>query len=311
MSKKNFINQTHLEGYLYSHKLEEAEAGPTSAHPGTKYIRGDIFIATDEERLNVIPVHYTYVTPTTNSGAANRTYAILKNIIDGKIGTHMDDGPEKAAMVRVDSSIALNEWHDQRDPNHPLVSQKRNEGGFIHLVTDRLKDIEERATFNTDIVITSTKRIEANDERGLPEKVIVKGYIFNFRGDVLPVEYSVLSPRPMDYFENIGATKNNPVFTRVSGQQVSQTIVKKVEEASAWGDTKITTVSSSYKDFVITFALPVPYEWNDESTLTAEELAEKLAKRELDLAELTKREDTYRKNKASAAITTNKATYDF
>lgn len=311
MSKANFTNSTHLEGYLYQHKLEEAEAGPSSAHPGTKYIRGDIYIATDEERLNVIPVHYTYVTPTTNSGSTNRTYGFLKNIIDGKIGTHMEHGPENAAKVRVDSSIALNEWHDQRDPNHPLVSQKRNEGGFIHLVTDNLKSPDERATFNTDMVIIGTKRVEANDERGTPEKVIVKGYIFNFRGDALPVEYSVLGSRPMDYFENLGATKNNPIFTRVSGQQVSQTIIRKVEETSAWGDTKITTVPSSYKDFVITFALPTPYEWDDESTLTAAELAEKLAKRELDLAELTKREEDYRKSRASATITTNNSTYNF
>ena len=37
MSKK-FINQSHIEGVLYEHKLELKETGPNSKNPVTKYI---------------------------------------------------------------------------------------------------------------------------------------------------------------------------------------------------------------------------------------------------------------------------------
>lgn len=54
MSKKSFINQTHLEGYVYEHKLEDKVSGPNSKNPGTSFINGTLSIATDDELLNVV-----------------------------------------------------------------------------------------------------------------------------------------------------------------------------------------------------------------------------------------------------------------
>ena len=62
--KKNMINSVHIEGVLYSHTLEARVSGENSKNPGTKYIAGDLDIATDENGLNVVTVHYSYVTPT-------------------------------------------------------------------------------------------------------------------------------------------------------------------------------------------------------------------------------------------------------
>lgn len=235
----------------------------------------------------------------TSKGKPNATYNVLKAIIDGKIGSVMEHGKENAGKVRIDSAVDLNEWYDTRTQGNPLVSQKRNEGGFVHQTSD-LCDPKSRATFNTDMIVTGAVRIEANEERQIPEKVSVRGYIFNFRGDILPVDFSVTVPRAMDYFENLGATEKTPVFTRVMGNQVSQTIVRKIEEEGAWGEVHVREIPSSYKDYVINWAQAEPYAWDDESTILASELAEKMAKRELDLADIKKRQDEYQATKGNA-----------
>lgn len=126
------INETHIEGLLYEHKLSKKTTGENSKNPGTEFINGEISIATDDALTNIVKVHFSYVTETTKSGKTNATYNTLNSIIDGKIGSVMEDGAENAGKLRVDSAIGLNEWYDKEDN---LISQKRNEGGFIHQVT--------------------------------------------------------------------------------------------------------------------------------------------------------------------------------
>lgn len=319
--KKVMTNNAHIEGYLHEHNLEKKVSGAQSKNPGTEFINGTISIATDDEMLNVVQVHFSYVTAVTKNGKANATFNILQSIIDGKIGSVMEHGKENAGKLRVDTAINLNEWYDTRN-NNQLVSVKRNEGGFVHQ-TAELCDENQRATFDVDMVITGVKRVEADPEKDTPEKVVVKGYIFNFRKAVLPVEFSVYEPyapgAALDYFENLGATGKSPVFTRVQGNQISQTVVRKKEEESAFGGTIIKETRSSQRDFVITWAALETQEWDSEETILASELAEALAQREVDLADIKKRQDEYQAtknnalagNKSSAASAPAKGDYDF
>lgn len=301
---KKMKNETHIEGYIYEHKLESKVTGENSKNPGTEFISGTLGIATDDEMMNVVQVHFTYVTPVTKGGKPNATYNILQSIIDGKMGNAMEHGKENAGKVRVDSAIGLNEWYDTKTQGNPLVSVKRNEGGFVHQTQELNEDPKARATFNTDMLITGATRIEADEERNTPERVAVKGYVFNFRNDLLPVEFSVTADiagtRALDYFENLGASQKTPVFTRVQGQQISKTIVRKVEEESAFGDPIIKEVRSSQRDFVITWALPGGYEWDSDDTILASELAEMIANREVYLADMKKRQDEYQATKGNA-----------
>lgn len=297
--KKNFVNNTHIEGYVYEHKLEKKVSGENSKNPGTEFITGTVSIATDDNMLNVVQVHFTYVTEVTSKGKPNATYGVLMNIIEGKIGSAMEHGKENAGKIRIDSALGLNEWYDTRTAGNPLISVKRNEGGFAH-VTQELNSENQRATFEVDMVITGATRIDADDERNQPEKVTVKGCIFDFRKSLLPVEFTVLNPKAMDYFENLGASSKTPVFTKVSGQQVSKTIVKTIEEESAFGEASVKEVRNTQRDFVITWAQAAPYEWDSEDTLLASELGEMIAAREVYLADVKKRQDEYQASKGSA-----------
>ena len=100
--KKKMINATHIEGYVYEHKLEKKVSGENSKNPGTEFINGILRIATDDEMLNVVDVHFSYVTETTKNGKANSTYGVLLNIIEGKIGSVMEHGKENAGKLRID-----------------------------------------------------------------------------------------------------------------------------------------------------------------------------------------------------------------
>ena len=299
--KKKMFNDTHIEGWIYEHKLEAKVSGENSKNPGTEYITGTLDIATDNACTNIVSIHFTYVTPTTSTGKTNATYTVLNNIINGVYKTVMKDGKDSATKVRVDSAIGLNEFYSDRSGKEELVSAKRNEGGFIH-VTDTLDEDEtHRSTFNCDMIINHVSRIEADDEKGTPEKAIIKGCIFDFRNAILPVEFTALNPNAMNYFEDLGASEAHPVFTRVQGRQISENIVHRVVEKGAFGEDHVKEISSKHKDFVITWAAELPYEWDDESTITVNELSEAIAKRETYLATIKQRQDEYNASKGNKA----------
>ena len=298
--KAKMINQTHIEGALYQHDLALKVTGENSKNPGTEFISGNIEIATDDAGINIVPVHFTYVTATTAKGSANATFNVLKNIIDGVYKTVMTDGADNATMLRIDSAIGLNEFYTDRTGKEELVSVKRNEGGFVHVTPTIADDEKTRNTFECDIIISNVIHVEGDEEKGTTDKATVKGVIFNFRNDLMPVEFSVTNPKAMAYFEDLGASNSNPIFTKIKGRQISESIVRRVEEESAFGEPSIKEYKSTKKDFVITWAMAEPYVWDDDSTITARELTEALAAREIALAEMKRRSDEYKASQGKA-----------
>ena len=303
---RKMTNRSHLEGFVYQHNLKKTISGPNSAHPGTEYIAGDLEVMTDDAGLNIVSVHYTYVTARTSSDKENAAFKVLSDIIDGKLGTVMGNGQDKAAMVRIDSSIGLNDFYSDRSGQEELVSAKRNEGGFIHVVNAINEDENTRNTFETDIIITRVTIKEADPDRDLPEKAIVKGAIFDFRNAMLPVELSVVNPHAIKYFESLEASEKNPVFTKVKGRQVSEVIVRKIVEEGAFGEPSVRETKSTRKDWIITWAAKEPYEWDSEETITAQEFLKAISDRNTYLATVKQRNDEYKasRNQAPAAFTT-------
>ena len=310
---KKMTNTTHIEGLLYEHKLELRESGPNSKNPGTKFIMGTVDIATDDACTNIVSVHFTYVTATTAKGATNATFTTLMYIVDGKYGTVMANGKENAAKLRIDSALGLNEFYTDRNGQEELVSAKRNEGGVVHGADSLTEDEAMRNTFKCDMLITGVKEVEADEEKKLPAKAIVRGAIFDFRGALMPVEFSAVNPNAIKYFVGLGASNATPTFTCVWGRQVSETIVREIRTESAFGEDEVREVKNTRKDFVITGASKEPYAWDDESTLTAAEVAEAVANRETYLATIKQRQDEYKasKNAAPAAAAPSKTGFNF
>lgn len=306
---KKMINKVHVEGYLYQHTLEMKESGPNSKAPGTIFITGNIDIATDNAMTNIVTIHYTYVTEKTKTGKANSAFSVLKDIIDGKLGCHMKGAAP--ALISVDSSIALNEFYTERNGQEELVSAKRVEGGFLSVVSALKEDEAQRSTFDVDMVITGTHMMEADPEKDLPEKMILKGGIFDFRGSLLPVDLSVILPGAISYFESMGISQTEPMFTRLQGQLISEVIKRTVTEESAFGAPKVKEYASTRKDYVITWAASEPYAWDDESSITATEMKKAMEERATYLATVKARQDEYKASKNAAPAAPAAGAFNF
>ena len=292
-------NTTHIEGVLYQHALQLKTSGEKSKNPGTQFINGTIDIATDDAMTNIVTVHFTYVTPTyAKSGSTNATFTTLQNIINGVTMNVMEHGADKAAKIRIDSQIGVNEFYSNRSGTDELVSVKRNEGGFVHVVQAIAASEGMRDTFMADMIITKTRRLEADPDNGREEKLIVSGYVFDFRNALLPVDFVLYNPEGMNRFEALEATEKNPVFINVNGHQVSKVVTTiQTQENSGWGESFAQEVTSTQREFVIT-GMKDPYDWDTDTTITANEYKEMLQNREVAKAEIKQRQDEYNASRA-------------
>ena len=289
-------NSERIEGRIYQHDLAiKTVQNQSSQNFGKEFIAGTLEVAVDDAGLNVIPVHFTYVTEVTSKGQTNRTFTVLKKIIDeGK--TIVTDGMDEATKVRIDTALALNDFYTNDDS---LVSVKTNEGGFVTIINE-LSGENERNTFSADMVITGVTRVEADEEKNIKEDyVTVKGAIFNFRGDLLPLEFIVKNAGGMKYFEDLGASNSEPVYTKVWGRINCETKTTIVEEESAFGEAAVKKYERKTKEWVITGTAKVPYEFGDEEILTGEELTKAMQAREVMLADIKKRSEEYKAQKAA------------
>lgn len=292
-------NGEHIEGRVFTHDLKiKTVQNQASANFGKEFIAGTLDVAVDEAGLNVIQIHFTYVTPTTSTGKTNVTFSELKRIIDsGK--TWLTSGKDEATKVKIDNTtLAVNDFYTQDDQ---LVSVMQNEGGFVTIVNDICDEIE-RNTFKADIVITNVTRVEKDEEKNIPEDyVVVKGNIFNFRNAIFPVEFRVENVGGMKYFEDLDASNANPVFTQVWGRINSNTIKVVRTEESAFGEDSVQSFERKVKKWVITGTKKVPYDFGDEKVLTEEELKKATQDREIYLADIKKRRDEYQASKSSTS----------
>ena len=304
---RKIINRERVAGRVYDHNLAIKITGETSKQPGTEYINGTLDVATDDAGLNVVTVNFTYVTAVTSKGTKNETYTALKNIIEnGK--TIVNDGIENATMVKIDTALGLNDFYTNRNGEETLVQAKRNDGGFVHIVT-KLDEEATRNTFEFDMLINGTRLIEADPERNIDaDYLVVKGAVFNFRNAILPVELVVKNAGGIKYFESLDASSKNLVFTKVWGKIESQTIVTTREEESAFGEAAVKEYTRTVKEWVITGTAKETYEIGDaENGITEDEVKKALADREVYLADIKKRQDEYQASKAAATATTNTA----
>ena len=281
--KKKIFNEEKIEGRVYQHNLQiKTVQNKDSKNYGTEFITGTLDVATDEEGLNIVSTHYTYITEMTGSGKKNVTFGVLKSIIEGA-KTWVVDGKDAALKIRLTPALALNDFYTE---DGQLVSAKRNEGGFANVITTLSKE-DDRSTFHCDMLITSVNRIEADEDNNIPEDYLtIKGAIFNFKNDILPMEFVCRREDGMSYFESLDASPSNPVFTEVRGQIVATTIEREIKEESAFGSAMVKKVPRNLKEWRINWARPVEYAFGEEDTITVEEIQKALQEREVYLAAL-------------------------
>ena len=120
---------------------------------------------------------------------------------------------------------------------------------------------------------------------------------------MLPVDFVVRNEDGMNYFEDLGATNKDPVLTKVWGKIDCHSLSKEVKEETAFGEEAVRTFERKVKEWVITGGAKVPYDFGDETVLTAAELTKAAQDRQLRLADVKKRRDEYQAQKAATSVT--------
>ena len=312
-------NSCVIAGYLYqlvdSNGRNPLKMGTVqntqSENFGKEFINGTIAVAVDEDALNIVEVHYTFVSPTTKSGSTNNTFVTLKKLlIEGK--TYLDYGKD-ATKVKLEPSIDLNDFVNR---DGEITSAKRNEGGFASIIGE-LPPESERNTFMTDILINRVTHVDADPEADIPADYCkIGGAVFNFRNELLPVEFIMRNPEGMEYFESLEISSRNPIYTKVWGSINCLTKVTTVKEESAFGAPSVKTYTRKIKEYLIEGAQGEPYDFGAENVMTVEELNKAMQDREIKLAEVKKNDAEYKasrevsfpsnSNKAVATATPNK-----
>ena len=305
------INKVSLAGRVYDFKMAEKVCQKQGDNFGKTFINGTLDVATDEDCLNIVQVHFTFVTEVTKKGAKNATFAALKSIIDND-KTVLTVGKDNAMMVKIDTSLDLNDFYTDRNGDEQLVSAKRNEGGFVTVVNSLPAETNR---FEMDMLINNTVYVEADPEKNIEKDyLVVKGAVFNFMGAIKPVDFIVKSEGGIKYFESLDASPQNPTFTKVWGTINNETIVTRKEEESAFGEPAVKEFVKNIREWIIngTSKPDAVYEiGNAETGITLDEVKKAIADREVYLAEVKKRSDEYKASQAAAPAVAATSTEGF
>lgn len=277
--KNSFTNRVAIRGYLFStDRLEKR-----TSQKGVEYIGGTVNVATDEDALNVVPVNFTYVTATYKNGNANATYQLLESIINGETKTYEVAGKD-AARLRIDGDIEVNDWINR---DGEAVATRRVNGRFVHPLNANESFGETPAHFEADMLIQSVTTRESVDGS---EYMTLNGFVFNFRGEVLPVSFSVASESGMKFFENQDISSSDPYFGKVWGD-IKSTVVTTTSEQDdsevGFGAPTVQTSSRTFRTWEVSGAnvnLGL-----DDTTITMDELKAAMDARTQTLADVRAR----------------------
>lgn len=275
-----YRNQETFIGRIYQTdlKLKKVE-NKSSKHFGKDFISGTVDVATDEEGLNVVTVHYTFV-----PSDRGQTYDNLKSIMDGG-KSWITVGKENAERVRLTPNIAVNDFVSSQSGE--MISSVRNEGGYVNFFRYDFPEEDNRNHFEEDMVITSFVR---NDEAETPYADI-RGVVFDFRNGLIPITFKIYDQAGMNYFESLDVSSQNPCYTRIWGKVVNTTIKTTRTEESAFGEGRVITTNKNVREYVITGCNPTPNELTED---VLKDVKEGMQNREIHLAEVRKRDEEYR-----------------
>lgn len=304
---RNNKNEITIAGYVYQNDNDERRAlkmnkvqKETSPNYGKVFISGTIHIAVDEEGLNVIPVHFTYIAEKTKAGKDSATFKLLKKIIDHPEDTcWIECGKDNALRVKIIGHIAVNDFLSNR--TNEIVSSLVIEGNFVNEQRGEF-DEKKRNVFEVDMLINKINRIEADPEANVEKDYMrVSGAVFSFRNEMLPVTFVCYNEKGMEYLEDMDISVSNPLYTVARGKIDCRTVKSEKVVETAWGEPDIQTREYQRREWVLESTGKVPYEFGEEDVMTSDELKKMIQEREVHLAEVRTRAEERNTEKEESA----------
>ena len=298
---KNKMNREILEGRLYDFDLTNMTVkNQASNYYGQGFWSGKLHIATDEAGLNVIPVHYTFVLPTFGNGKTDSRFSAFEKITtENKAWVREGVGKENAEKIRLTPSGDLNDFYMVNDDR--AVSAQRNEGGFITFIKELAPEGTSRNKFTYDMIINKVTVVEPKEGTDDVLHARIHGVIFNFREAILPWDLIAYNPKAIEYFEGLGVSSANPIYTQVWGSIRNTTIRVEKEVENAWGEPMVEYSERTRREWVIEGSKPQLYDFTDEDRA---DLQKKIADRNVHLEEVKSAAIAYANSQKNAIQST-------
>lgn len=298
----SFENAVHVEGYVYDINLNLRTSGPNSKNPNTPFINGSIDIATDDSCLNIVTVSFAYVTEFfSKSGKENQSYKLLSGLVANDRSVK-SVGIANAMKVRVDGSIGVVDYLNREGK---MSHFQEAQGSFIHEINGELPaDEAARNQFSADTILTEVGFNEAETVYSL------KGFVLNFRNDLIPVTFTLNNPKGQQAFDKIGISPESPMMVSLWGSIINTTIAAEVtaeeEDFDDWGVAKVETTTTTLRTWQVvgaktSAAVPV------EDRIEEDDFRKMLTARKERVASEQQRQEEYRASK-NAPAATSKAT---
>lgn len=255
---KNF-NRVDASGRLVKWKLDEG-----TDKNGQDYISGEITLAVDDEGTEMR--FRVFANPRwKKSGKTNGNYTILEKIL------HDEMGAGEWLSVRGSVDVDYFVPKEARDDNDDgLARTQRMSATFINANNDEKYENKWRV----DMLITSVREVEADEERQIPRYAQVKGYIVDdYHKRLMEVQFDARKDAAINYVLGLQCSKDVPYFVSVTGHM--ERVTRSVVLENAFGDPETQEYASTR--WAITRMPPQGYNFGDESDITVEEYNEYLA----------------------------------
>ena len=181
------------------------------------------------------------------------------------------------------------------------VSAQRNEGGFITFIKELAPEGTPRNKFTYDMIINKVTVVEPKEGTDDVLHARIHGVIFNFRESILPWDLIAYNPKAIEYFEGLGVSSANPIYTQVWGSIKNTTIRVEKEVENAWGEPMIEYSERTRREWVIEGSKPQLYDFTEEDMA---DLQKKIADRNVHLEEVKSAAIAYANSQKNAIQST-------
>lgn len=252
-------NSLDMKGRLSNYALQTISTDKGEA------IGGEIMLEVDAEGTVATLRFFGY--PTYNNGKPNKTYGVLEDMMAGNYKTIADYGDE-ADWMALTGSIDVSYFVGKNQNSDEDISRSQKmRGAFIN----PNKEKKYNNKWKLDMIITSVKEVEADEEKKQPRYVRVSGYLVDdYNERVMEVSFQARSEGAMNYILGLEPSFDEPHYVSLWGSlvKVSRLVVRK----NAFGDDETDEYSST--QWVITGMNPEAYEWGDEKVMTDDQYSE-------------------------------------
>lgn len=273
-------NKIAITGVIKEHKLKEQKGEKG------KYINGSFIVKAGEFKEVEVKV---FVNELTTEGKVKKNFTTLKDIIDGKLPTMVDDRENPTAVSiygNKDFNPQLREERYANQTKTEVVTKLSCDLGFGTIkVLDSIKEEDFKATFDIEMFVTSIDD-EVNKEEEETGRVKIKGYVPTYGGGIFPMEIMagkiVDEEGEYDFAEDVKSEINEGDTINVWGDINFEKIVEKKSKGGKLGKAKTEDVNTYIHEFV---AIGADF-LEDEQAYEEEDIEKAVKERKIQLEEV-------------------------